>query len=211
MTATPLLSNSARRYGRSCMQTIWEHRHRTSRFLLRPRNCTKRETGPDSSMLESDSPALIAYALLQEEVTFAGVNSGPLLATHFSKQGNLSAEVSSQARPGVVRRKKHRALPMVERNGTYRRRKRKTRPFFLVGLVLLIICICGSGVAIAGSQIYNTKYQNKEAMAQVGIKHLQTAVSLMQAWSKNPLDASSITRAQHEFAAASCCFYATRF
>ncbi len=28
----------------------------------------------------------------------------------------------------------------------------------------------------------------------------------MQAWSKNPLDASSITRAQHEFAAASAVF-----
>ncbi len=85
-------------------------------FLVAAEEHTKRETGPDSSMLESDSPALIAYALLQEEVTFAGVNSGPLLASHFPEQENLSVEVSSQARPGVVRRKKHRcACPMVER------------------------------------------------------------------------------------------------
>ena len=170
---------------------------------------TKPETGPDSSMLELDFPALIAYALLQEELTFAGVNSGPLLATHFPQQANLSGEVSSQARSGVVRRKKHRAVANGDTHGshgTHRRRKRKTRPFFLVGLVLLIICICGSGVAIVGSQIYNTKYQNKEAMAQVGIKHLQTGISLMQAWSKNPLNASSITHAQSEFASASALF-----
>ena len=180
--------------------------------LIAAAESTKPETGPDSSMLESDSPALIAYALLQEELTFAGVNSGPLLATHFPQQGNLSGEVSSQARSGVVRRKKHRAAANGDTHGSHsthgshRRRKRKTRPFFLVGLVLLVICICGSGVAITGSQIYSTKYQDKEAMAQVGIRHLQTAVSLMQAWSKNPLNASTIARAQHEFATASAVF-----
>ena len=177
--------------------------------LIAAAESTKPETGPDSSMLESDSPALIAYALLQEELTFAGVNSGPLLATHFPQQGNLSSEVSSQARSGVVRHKKHRAAAnggTHGSHGSHRRRKRKTRPFFLVGLVLLVICICGSGVAIAGSQIYSTKYQDKEAMAQVGIRHLQTAVSLMQAWSKNPLNASTIARAQSEFATASALF-----
>ena len=191
------------------MQTIWGAQAPDFSFLVAAEEIRNRETGPDSSMLESDSPALIAYALLQEEVTFAGVNSGPLLATHFPQQGNLSLEVSSQARSGMVRRKKHRATANGGTHGShvpYRGRKRKTRPFFLVGLVLLVICICGSGVAIAGSQIYTTKYQDKEAMAQVGIKHLQTAVSLMQAWSKNPLDASSITRAQNEFASASAVF-----
>jgi serine/threonine protein kinase len=175
-------------------------------FMVAAEELTKAETGPDSSMLESDSPALIAYALMQEEVTFAGVNSGPLRTSPFPKQDSLPDEVSSQERPGVVHRKKHRVHANSESHGTYRRRKRKRKPIFLAGLVLLVICICGSSVAIAGSQIYNTKYQNKVAMAQEGIKYLQSAITLMQAWSKNPLETSSITRAQHEFSEASAVF-----
>ncbi len=195
-------------------EALWQVMHANDMGALTPdfsftvaaEELTKLETGPDSSMLESDSPALIAYALIQEEVTFAVGNSGPLRPSPFPKQENLSVEGSSQGRSGVVRRKKHRVPVNDGSHGKYRRRKRKTKPFFLVGLVLLIICICGSGVAIAGYQIYNAKYQDKEAMAQVGIQHLQKAVSLMQAWSKKPLDASSITRAQHEFATASAVF-----
>jgi serine/threonine protein kinase len=175
-------------------------------YIVAAEELTKPESGPDSSMLESDSPALIAYALLQEEVTFAGVHSGPLLPSHSPKQENHSEEVPSQGRSSVVRRKKQRVPANAGTHGRHRGRKRKTRPLFLVGLVLLVLCICGSGVAIAGYQIYNTKYQNKEAMAQVGIEHLQTAVSLMQAWSKQPLNASSTIHAQHEFAAASAVF-----
>ncbi|HXZ04225.1 MAG TPA: serine/threonine-protein kinase, partial [Ktedonobacteraceae bacterium] len=163
---------------------------------------TKSETGPDSSMLESDSPALIAYALMQEEMTFAGINSGPLPASRFPQQANRHVDLSLQERAGVVHRKKRRVPANGETHGTYRRRKRRKRPLFLASLVLLIICICGSGVAIAGDQIYNTKYQDKVAMAQVGIKHLQTAVAVLKAWSKNPLNAADITLAQNEFAAS---------
>jgi len=107
-----------------------------------------------------------------------------------------------QERAGVVHRKKRRVPANGETHDSYRRRKRRKRPLLLASLVLLIICICGSGVAIAGDQIYNTKYQDKVAMAQVGIKHLQTAVALLKAWSKNPLNAAAITHAQNEFAAS---------
>jgi serine/threonine protein kinase len=175
-------------------------------FVVPVEEHTRPDKGPDSSMLESDSPALIAYALMQEEVTFAGVSSGPLLSSAIAEQENLRVMVSSQERSGVVRRKKRRMPASGGTHGKYRRRKRTSKAFSLVSLVLLLLCVCGSGVAIAGNQIYNAKYQDKVAMAQLGTKHLQTALSLLQALSKNPLDAPSVTHAQHEFAAASAVF-----
>jgi len=179
--------------------------------LLQAGEQVQLDPGIDSETLESEVPALIAYALMQEEMTFTDVNSGPLLSPTIVGKEKPPVMEASDDRPFVVRRKKRRVSSrhVPSSNGThgnYRRRKRKTRPFFLLGLVFLLVCVMGSGVAIAGSQIYNAKYQNKVAMAQMGIKHLQTAVSLVQAWSKNPLDAPLVTQAQQEFAAASAVF-----
>lgn len=83
---------------------------------------------------------------------------------------------------------------------------RKPRKLFLFLLIFLLVCVAGSGVGIAGYKTYNAQYHNDLAQAQAGIKHLQTALSLMQGLSKNPLDAPTVTQAQQEFAGASAVF-----
>lgn len=85
-------------------------------------------------------------------------------------------------------------------------RGRKSRKLFLVAIVVLLVCVLGSGISVVGYQTYNGQYHSDLALAQVGIKHLQTALSLMQGLSKNPLDAPEITSAQHEFSAAYAIF-----
>jgi Protein kinase domain/Protein of unknown function (DUF4012) len=165
------------------------------------------ETGPDSAMLEADSPALIAYALLQEEVTFVGVHSGPLRASRFPEhEEHSSEERTSEGRTGVVGRQRRRVPADGGAHGFYGGRRRTTRPLLLAGLLLLVLCMCGSGVALAGYQMYSAKYQNQVAAAQGGMQHLQRAVSLMRAWSNTPLDAATLTRARGEFAAAAAVF-----
>jgi hypothetical protein len=80
------------------------------------------------------------------------------------------------------------------------------RKLFICVLVILLVCVIGSGVSIAVYQTYSTQYHDDLAMSQVGIKHLQTALSLMKGLSKNPFDASTVTQAQQEFSAASAVF-----
>jgi serine/threonine protein kinase len=160
------------------------------------------DAGPDVSTLEFPPPALIATATIQAEVTSAG----PPLSPAIPGGGTPPAKVSSQERSPVLRRKKRRPPANGRANGTYKKHKRKARSFLPVVLVFLLVCVIGSGVATVGYQTYKAQYQHDVTLAQVGIKHLQTASSLMQAWSKKPLDAPSLTRAQHEFAAASAVF-----
>jgi hypothetical protein len=81
--------------------------------------------------------------------------------------------------------------------------KRKRGKLFPFVLLFLLLCIIGSGIAaVVGYQTYNRQYHNDLALAQEGIKHLQTALSLMQGLSKNPLDAPTVGHAQQEFSAA---------
>ncbi len=77
---------------------------------------------------------------------------------------------------------------------------------FVLASIFLLVCIVWSGVAVAGYQKYNTTYQSEAALAKVGLKHLQTAATLIQAWSKKPLDVPSITTARREFVTASANF-----
>ncbi len=153
---------------------------------------------PDVSIVEVEIPTLIANATIQAEVT-------PPLSPAFLAEGKSPVKVSSQeGSPVLLRGERH--LPNNGRaDGKDKRQKRKARTFSLVVLVFLLICTIGSGLAIVGYQTYKT-YKNDVALAQVGIKHLQTALSLMQAWSKQPLDAPLVTHAQQEFAAASAVF-----
>src|SRR6266849_4637095 len=153
---------------------------------------------PDVSIVEVETPALIANATIQAEVT-------PPLSPAFPGEGKSPVKVSSQeGSPVSLRGERH--LPNKGRaDGKDKRQKRKARTFSLVVLVFLLICTLGSGLAIVGYQTYK-KYQNDVVLAQVGIKHLQTALSLMQTWSKQPLDTPLVTHAQQEFAAASAVF-----
>src|SRR5262249_54244792 len=121
-------------------------------------------------------------------------------------EGKPPVKIVWQKGSSVPYRIKHHLPSSVEIHGKYKRRKRKARKFFPANLVLLLLCVIGSGLAIGGYQTYDAQYQKDVALAQVGIKHLQTALSLMQAWSKKTLDAASLTPARQEFATASAAF-----
>jgi serine/threonine protein kinase len=87
-----------------------------------------------------------------------------------------------------------------------RRRKRKTKVRFVLAAVFLLVCVVWSGVAVVGYQKYNATYQSETAQAKAGLKHLQTAVQLLQAWGKKPLDVPSLATARREFIMSSASF-----
>ncbi len=82
-------------------------------------------------------------------------------------------------------------------------KKQKFKKLFLVGLpILLLVVLAGFGVSIAVYQPYQAKYHNDTTSAQTGIQHLRTAAALLEALPKTPLDALTVSKAQHEFSAA---------
>ena len=129
-----------------------------------------------------------------DDATMQAAPSGPLLAPAPPGEGKPPGQPSSQGGSAVLRRKKRR----VKTHG-----KHKRRALLLAGLVFLLVCATGAGIA---NQAYAAQYQKEVALAQAGIQHLQTAVSLIQGWSKNPFAAASVTPARREFAAASATF-----
>jgi serine/threonine protein kinase len=129
-----------------------------------------------------------------DDATMQAAPSGPLLAPAPPGKGKPPGQPSSQGGSAVLRRKKRR----VKTHGRHKR-----RALLLAGLVFLLVCATGAGIA---NQAYAAQYQKEVALAQAGIQHLQTAVSLLQAWSKNPFAATSVTPARREFAAASAAF-----
>jgi serine/threonine protein kinase len=160
---------------------------------------------PDVSPSEAGNPASSAGGSEPAEVISAATLSGSSLLPVLSGEGDSSVEIFAQA-GSVVRRRKKRSLP-VKRNGFARKpRKRKPKKFFLVVLAFLLVLGIVLGVATAVDQIYNAKYQNDLAQAQVGIERLQTGLSLMRTLSNHPLDATSVAHAQQAFKAASTTF-----
>jgi hypothetical protein len=84
--------------------------------------------------------------------------------------------------------------------------KRKAKKFYVFTLLFLLLFVLGSVCSVVGYQRYNVQYHSALSLAQVGIKHLQTAAALLQALPKNPLDARTVSQAQREFSAASTNF-----
>ncbi len=85
-------------------------------------------------------------------------------------------------------------------------KKHKLKKFYILTIIFLLLCLLGSGVAIVGYQTYDAKYHSYLTLAQTGIKHLQTAMTLMQTLPKKPLDAPTVNQARHEFSTASATF-----
>jgi serine/threonine protein kinase len=159
------------------------------------------DTEPDDPMPEVETPASLANATIRTEVTSTEALSGPLLSPAIAEEPPV--KIARQEGLPALHREKLLQPSTVETHGKYKRRKRKARRFFPAILVFLLVCVIGSGVAIGGYQTSDVQYQKEVALAQVGTKHLQTALSLVQAWSKNPFAAPSLTPAQQEFATAS--------
>jgi serine/threonine protein kinase len=153
------------------------------------------DTGSDVSRPKVVVPASLANAIIRARVT----TSALLFAPASAREETTPLRVSPQEGPPVLRRKRRRLPTNARVHGKYTRYRR----FILAGLVFLLLCVIGSGVDY---QMYNVRNQNELALAQVGVKHLQTAISLMQAWSKKPFATPSVTPARQEFAAASAVF-----
>src|SRR5437588_9068054 len=87
-----------------------------------------------------------------------------------------------------------------------RSKRQKTKKFYILLLILVLLCVVEAGLSVAGYNTYNSEYQRDLSLAQVGIQHLQMAETLLKALPKNPFDAQTTSQAQHEFAAASIAF-----
>src|SRR6266699_2513804 len=169
--------------------------------------------GPDSGIVSTEAPEPTVIVLLRKHVSLgaelpeveipglivrgtevASVDASEVAppSPFVAGEGASLAEESPREGSPVLIRKKRR-LPA---------RKRIARKFFLTVPVLLLVCILGSGVGIAGYQTFSATYRHEMSLAQSGLSHLQTAVSLLESWSKNTFDASPVLRAQHEFATA---------
>src|SRR6266702_1617228 len=94
----------------------------------------------------------------------------------------------------------------IEERPLVKSKKPKAKKLYLFLFSLVLLCMIGAGVSIAGYRTYNADYRSYMSLAQTGIKHLQTAEALLKALPKNPLDTHSVSQAQHEFAAASTDF-----
>jgi serine/threonine protein kinase len=146
----------------------------------------------DAELPGVEKPGLIVRAIKQVDGASVDASSESSPSPAIAGEGASQMRGSPPGESPVLVRKKRR-LPA---------RKRIARTLFRAVPVLLLVCILGSGVAMAGYQSYSATYQHETSLAQSGLRHLQTAVSLVQSWSKNTFDASPVLRAQHEFAAA---------
>lgn len=63
-----------------------------------------------------------------------------------------------------------------------------------------------TGFVFVGYQVYSVKYHSVLSLAQTGAKNLESALTLMKTLPKNPLDAQTLSQAQHEFSTASTAF-----
>src|SRR5258708_3063894 len=131
---------------------------------------------PDVSIVEVEIPTLIANATIQAEVT-------PPLSPAFLAEGKSPVKVSSQEGSPVLLRGERHLPNNGSADGKDKRQKRKARTLSLDVLVFFLLCTIGTGFAIVAYQTSKT-YKNDVVLAQVGIKHLQRAVSFMQTWSK---------------------------
>ena len=156
----------------------------------------------DDAVLEAEILASLGTRTMQAETATAF--SEPPLPSIVDGEASPSMKVSSQDDVPVLRRKKRRLSTSGKAHG--KSSKRKARRTTVLVCALLLLCLIGSTIATIGYQAYNAEYQKEVNVAQIGLKHLQVAASLMQSWSKKPLDLSLITSARHEFTTASTVF-----
>ena len=71
---------------------------------------------------------------------------------------------------------------------------------YLLIAFLLCVFMGGSLFGVVEFLAYDGMYHRDKALADTGMLHLQRAEALLVALPKNPLDASRVTQAQHEFA-----------
>jgi hypothetical protein len=81
-------------------------------------------------------------------------------------------------------------------------KKRKFKKLYLLLLLLVLLRVIYLVTSIVFYKHFDAEYHHDLALADTGIRELQTGISLIQLLSKNPLDAPTLTQAQHAFAAS---------
>ncbi len=84
--------------------------------------------------------------------------------------------------------------------------KRKTKRLYIAILICILVCTIGSAGATVTYQTYSADYHREMSLAQTAIQHLRTGVTLLEGLPRNPLDAPTVQKAQHEFTSASSIF-----
>src|SRR5947209_7031130 len=97
------------------------------------------------------------------------------------------AAVGSPVRPPTPQGNNQAGNEEIKGEERVRSQKRKPKKFYVFTLLFLFLFVLGSVGSVVGYQKYNVQYHSALALAQVGIKHLQTAAALLQALPKNPL------------------------
>src|SRR5947209_16082707 len=79
-------------------------------------------------------------------------------------------------------------------------KRRRSKKVYLLIALLLCVFMSGSLFGVVEFLAYDGMYHSDKALADTGMLHLQRAEALLVALPKNPLDASRVAQAQHEFA-----------
>jgi tyrosine-protein phosphatase YwqE len=69
-------------------------------------------------------------------------------------------------------------------------------------LLFVALCLVGLLLSSVGYGTYTTTYSRDIPLAQVGVQHLQKALTLLEMLQHNPFDASTVSNAQQEFTGA---------
>jgi hypothetical protein len=117
-----------------------------------------------------------------------------------------AVSVGRTNQPGMPYNYEERDAIGKEQGRRVQGKKSKSKKIYFFTLILLLLCIIGSSSAFFGYQTYSAQYQNDLSLAQTGVKHLETATTLLKTFPKNPLDAQTISQAHYEFLAASTVF-----
>ncbi|HEX6557635.1 MAG TPA: DUF4012 domain-containing protein, partial [Ktedonobacteraceae bacterium] len=82
-------------------------------------------------------------------------------------------------------------------------KRRRSKKLYLLIAFFLCVFMGGTLFGVVEFMAYDGMYHRDKALADTGMLHLQRAEALLVALSKNPLDASRVAQAQHEFASGS--------
>src|SRR5437667_6332845 len=100
---------------------------------------------------------------------------------------------------------KQMAFEPKDKGKKHKRRQIQVYLLFSIFLLLSVTGFC-SGISFAGYQTYHVQYQKYLSVAQAGVQHLRTAVTLLETLPQKSLDPLRVTQAQREFTVAASDF-----
>jgi hypothetical protein len=84
--------------------------------------------------------------------------------------------------------------------------RQQAKRLYFVAAALILLCTVCSAFSLVEYQRYSASYHKDMALAQEGLQHLRTAMTLLEALPRNPFDAPTVQNAQHQFSSALIAF-----